>query len=106
MENRENEPQRFWFRSERVFRVDGLWYFHTREGIDVGPYETRFEAEIDATMLVAMLKDVEPEKAKTVIREFMLFSDAGPSDYADMSDAAFTDYVTEDVNEVLRSIRA
>jgi len=106
MENRKHEPQQIWFRSERVFRVDGRWYFHTREGIDVGPYETRFEAEIDATMLIALLKAAEPERAKTVIREFALFSDADAADFADLTDSAFTDYVVEDVHEVLRSIRA
>lgn len=106
MENRKNESQKIWFRSERVFRVDGRWYFHTREGIDVGPYESRFEAEIDATMLIANLKAADPGRAKTVIREFMLFSDSEPADFTDMTDSAYTDYVIEDVHEVLRSIRA
>jgi hypothetical protein len=106
MQNRKNESQKIWFRSERVSRIDGRWYFHTREGLDVGPYESRFEAEIDATLLMASLKAADPERAKTVIREFMLFSDSEDADFTDMPDSAYTDYVIEDVHEVLRSIRA
>jgi hypothetical protein len=38
-------------RSERVFTSNGQWYFRTREGVDVGPYESQFEAEIEAAIL-------------------------------------------------------
>ena len=49
---RNNEEQRVWFRSERVFFSNGSdWYFQTREGIDVGPYESQFEAEIEGGLL-------------------------------------------------------
>ena len=48
---RQNEQSRTWFRSDRVFLSDGKWFFHTREGVDVGPYESQFEAEIEAGML-------------------------------------------------------
>ena len=33
------------FRPNRFFRESGLWYYHTREGIDEGPFSTRLEAE-------------------------------------------------------------
>ena len=45
---RQNEETRTWFRSDRVFLSDGKWFFHTREGVDLGPYESQFEAEIEA----------------------------------------------------------
>lgn len=32
-------------RQERVFSQHELWYFHTREGGDVGPFRYRSEAE-------------------------------------------------------------
>ena len=99
MEYRKDEPPRTWFRSDRVFRVDGQWFFHTREGIAVGPYKTRFEAEIDAGMLKCLLADADQARAKTIIREFMLYSDSGPAKQADMSDTAFTDYVIEESGE-------
>ena len=63
-----------WFRSDRVFGAGDQWYFHTREGIDIGPYDTRFEAEIEAGMLREMLLGVEPSETLGVIREFVLDS--------------------------------
>ena len=48
---RHDEKPKTWFRSERVFLSDEKWFFHTREGVDVGPYDSQFEAEIEAGML-------------------------------------------------------
>ena len=74
--SRHNEQPRTWFRSERVF-LSGQrdWYFQTREGVDVGPYDSQFEAEIEAGLLKELLKDV-PEGAAVmgVIRDFVLDS--------------------------------
>jgi hypothetical protein len=72
---RSNERPQTWFRSERVFLSDGNWYFHTREGVDVGPYDTQFEAEIEAGMLKELLRERagEPD-AMAIIREFVLDS--------------------------------
>jgi len=70
-----NERPRTWFRSERVFLSNGRWYFHTREGVDVGPYDSQFEAEIEAGMLKELLRErAEAEGALSVIREFVLDS--------------------------------
>jgi hypothetical protein len=73
---RENERPKTWFRSDRVFLSDGNWFFHTREGVDVGPYETQFEAEIEAGMLKELLRErgVESDECILVIREFVLDS--------------------------------
>ncbi len=72
---RVNERSRTWFRSDRVFMSDGRWFFHTREGVDVGPYESQFEAEIEAGMLKELLRERESaEGALYVIREFVLES--------------------------------
>lgn len=100
MDYRKDEPPKTWFRSDRVFRSDGQWFFHTREGIAVGPYKTRFEAEIDAGMLLSLLMDADPGKAKAIIREFMLYADTAP---ADINDSAFTDYVVDEGAERLKS---
>ncbi|MEM7081084.1 MAG: DUF6316 family protein [Pseudomonadota bacterium] len=73
--NRNNEQPKTWFRSERVFMVGKHWYFQTREGIDVGPYETQFEAEIEAGLLKELLRDLPDEEAiLAAIREFVLDS--------------------------------
>lgn len=72
---RRNEAPRIWFRSERMFLSDGKWYFHTREGVDVGPYDSQFEAEIEAGMLKELLRNGRGSEAPlSVIREFVLDS--------------------------------
>ena len=72
---RSKEDPRTWFRSERVFLVDGRWFFHTREGVDVGPYESQFEAEIEAGMLKELMRERgSSNDALDVIREFVLDS--------------------------------
>lgn len=74
--SRGNEEQRVWFRSDRVFFSQGSqWYFRTREGVDVGPYESQSEAEIEAGLLKELLQDCADETSvKRVIREFVLDS--------------------------------
>ena len=72
---RQHESTKTWFRSERVFLTSGDWYFHTREGVDLGPYPSQFEAEIEAAMLKELLKTIDNgEPALSVIREFVLDS--------------------------------
>lgn len=73
---RNNETPRTWFRSDRVFLSDGRWFFHTREGVDVGPYDSQFEAEIEAGMLKELLRErgLKGAGCMSVIREFVLDS--------------------------------
>jgi hypothetical protein len=72
---RSNEKTKTWFRSERVFLSDESWYFHTREGVDVGPYDSQFEAEIEAGMLKELLRERgQGAHCMPVIREFVLDS--------------------------------
>lgn len=71
MANRRDEEPKTWFRSERVFRVDGDWFIHTREGIAVGPYNDKFAADVDAEMLKSLLVGLEEAEAHDIIREFM-----------------------------------
>ena len=44
----------------------GKWYFRTREGVDVGPYDTPFEAEIEAGLLKELLKKCDSDCTRTV----------------------------------------
>lgn len=75
MVSRRNESGKTWFRSERVFNTNGRWYFHTREGVDVGPYESQLEAEIEAGMLKELIKNSQLDgEALTVLRDFILES--------------------------------
>jgi len=92
MDGRRNEKVRLWFRSERIFRSNGLWYFHTREGIDVGPFGTRFAAEVEASILKNILKEVPDEAdARSRIREFVMTAEMAGQDLK-----GFTDYVVRE----------
>lgn len=50
-----------------------MWYFHTREGIDVGPFRSEFEAQVEASILKNVLRTAaSPAMAISAIREFLL----------------------------------
>jgi hypothetical protein len=98
MTSRRNEQSRTWFRCDRFFRSDQKWYFNTREGITVGPYRSRFEAEVDAGMLMSQLRDTPLEQSRKIIREFVMGS-GGDLDY--VNDPAFTSYVTQEGRRAL-----
>ncbi len=73
--SRRDESNKTWFRSDRVFHSNGRWYFHTREGIDIGPYESQLEAEIEAGMLKELIKHTAASgEALGILRDFILES--------------------------------
>jgi hypothetical protein len=43
------------YRSDRLYASNGLWYFRTREGNEVGPFRYRDEAELMLTKFVQEL---------------------------------------------------
>ena len=60
-------------RSERFSQEAEGWYFRTREQILVGPFPTRFDAELSASLLCARLSQLEHDgESPQVIRSFML----------------------------------
>jgi hypothetical protein len=72
---RRNEQKQTWFRSDRVFNCNGQWYFHTREGIDVGPYDSHLEAEIESGLLRELIRSAAVSgDTLQVLREFILES--------------------------------
>ncbi len=75
MDNRAGEEPRLRFRGKRVHRRNSLWYFHTREGISVGPYHTIFEAEVEASILSNLLREANEDQAGAVIEAFIEDSD-------------------------------
>ncbi|BFM08534.1 DUF6316 family protein [Halioxenophilus aromaticivorans] len=52
MNVREGEQERAWYRSDRFFKVNGEWYFSTREKIDVGPFTSRENASQGLSLFV------------------------------------------------------
>lgn len=73
---RKEEASRTWFRSERIYLLaDNAWYFRTREGVQIGPYESQFEAEIEVGLLKELMKEIyHEEQIVEIIREFVLDS--------------------------------
>ena len=70
---RHNEKPQLRFRTERVYNEgDDKWLIHTREGVDVGPYPTRFDAEVEAALLQAILAQTTqgPDSLRAV-RDFV-----------------------------------
>jgi hypothetical protein len=96
MKSRQNEPPKLWFRSQRCYRTNGQWYFHTREGLSVGPYATLQDAEADATLLISQLRGTPIARTVAVVREFILNS-GGEFDY--VNDPTFSNYLIDDAGE-------
>jgi hypothetical protein len=68
---RRGEKHRSWFRSDRFFQVDSIWFFTTREGIDIGPFNFEVEARRHERRLVSLLlRTKTPEEACKVIYEY------------------------------------
>ena len=44
-QTRKGEDTPYPFRSTRIFRANGEWYFSTREGSEIGPFPDREETE-------------------------------------------------------------
>ena len=93
MQCRQGETPKMWFRSDRYYRCNERWYFNTREGIPVGPYLLRAEAENDSELLLRLLRNHAPESSRQVIRDFLMRT-GGEIDL--VNDPAFTSYVSEE----------
>lgn len=69
---RQNERPKLRFRTDRIFHSENDWFFHTREGVDVGPYSSKFDAEVEAALLQAVLSKTLPgTESLRIIREFV-----------------------------------
>ena len=56
---RAGETHRRWFRSDRIFSVGMAWFIATREGIDIGPFNSRKEAKRREKHVVHFLTEAE-----------------------------------------------
>lgn len=52
MQYRAGESPQTFYRSERMYFSNGKWFFATREGVDMGPYDNLDDAEADLMLLV------------------------------------------------------
>lgn len=47
-------------RTDRFFAVNSAWYFATREGASIGPFESKFDAQRGLTDFVDFIQLAEP----------------------------------------------
>ena len=66
-----------WDRSARRFQVGRVWFFATREGIDVGPFATDAEAKKNERRLISLLiKSQTPEEVHRTIYDYKGLQDS------------------------------
>ncbi|MGS2717345.1 DUF6316 family protein [Eionea flava] len=66
LQSRKNETIDVPKRSDRLFNQNDYWYFRTREGMDIGPFDTRGDAAIGAKSFIGFLEDAKPELVSRV----------------------------------------
>ncbi|NKC01143.1 MAG: hypothetical protein GKR90_21970 [Pseudomonadales bacterium] len=68
---RYGEDPKKWYRSKRFYQVDGVWFFSTREGLDVGPFDSESDAQKHSEKLKSLLiKCSDEASAKKTILEY------------------------------------
>lgn len=60
MRQRSGEDAQHQIRTNRLLETSEGWFFRTREGIEVSPYPSEFDAELGASLLVTYLAQMEP----------------------------------------------
>jgi len=66
--NRTGEECQLPIRSKRFFEKDGYWYYSTREGVDIGPFDSIHEAETGASDFIDFIIHAEPAVLETLER--------------------------------------
>lgn len=68
---RRGEKAKNWFRSGRFFKVSGVWFFTTRENVNIGPFSTELEAKMNEQQLVTSLrKGLTEQEALKIVYEY------------------------------------
>lgn len=53
-------------RNDRFFQVQDYWYYSTREGVDIGPFDNFEEASVGAAEFIDFICGAEPSFARTL----------------------------------------
>ncbi|GGY88320.1 hypothetical protein GCM10011613_36710 [Cellvibrio zantedeschiae] len=56
-------------RSGRFLQKDSYWYYTTREGVDIGPFDTRADAEVGVGEFIDFICASEP-KVLDVLKQY------------------------------------
>ncbi len=55
-------------RSQRFFKKADYWYYTTREGVDIGPFDSLHEAETGVSDFIDFIMHAEPAVIETLER--------------------------------------
>lgn len=55
-------------RHKRFFQKADYWYYTTREGVDIGPFDSLTEAEVGASDFIDFIMHAEPSIVQTLER--------------------------------------
>ncbi len=66
--NRSGEQGNHPDRSRRFFKKADYWYYSTREGVDIGPFDTLSEAETGVSDFIDFVLHAEPGVLQTLER--------------------------------------
>ena len=61
MNNRAGENGKVPARSGRFLKKEGYWYYSTREGVDIGPFDSREDAEVGVGEFIDFICASEPQ---------------------------------------------
>ena len=64
--NEQNEDFSIPARGDRLYRQDGYWYFKTREGFSIGPFDSVQQAKSGVTDFMDFMHSAEPSVIKRV----------------------------------------
>lgn len=67
--NRAGEQGNVPDRSGRFLQKDNYWYYSTREGVDIGPFDTRADAEVGVGEFIDFICASEP-KVLDVLKQY------------------------------------
>lgn len=56
-------------RSDRFFLQNGQWFFHTREGFDIGPFVDKVEAQLTLSYFIENLQWPNEKQLRTLVRQ-------------------------------------
>lgn len=64
--NRRGEQGSLPSRSRRFFQQDNYWYYNTREGVPIGPFDSLSEAETGVSDFIDFVTHAEPSIAQVL----------------------------------------
>lgn len=57
-------------RNTRYSQRDGYWYYSTREGIDIGPFDSLQEAQAGVSSFIDFILHAEPDVVESIHRHY------------------------------------